>query len=380
MKKMLEDAINTSVVNPRHCLYFKDSKRECAITLVNAHRIYRLRGIKEHYQKSLDVHEGAHIRACLNTSFKKFLITYSLLSPSGYKPIQKDLLIIYNYEIVPFLEAFALYLQTNHSVTPKDLKEGIINELSTRDPTTFQIMSDLDIVLEKLKSKCRKKPIRSPFDIFSIVMNIIFSSINPIEDRIFDRYRLIEKLSEKEIPKWSKTNELTTFLTDFFEGNNHEVAFRGFYTAESLVLVYDFWHYIKQLIEEKKVAWTLIKRYIFAILSELDDEFAPIIYETDDLRKLENPRISQCLICRRISQKKFFKSTGDARFSFLDEIVVRLKNKKIKDSLKELRNDYTRLNKLKTKVFSKCPGNDVCIGKERCQLEDDLFNNLKEFF
>ena len=374
----LENAITSSVRNPRHCLYFKDSRKRCAFTLVNVHRIYRLRRIEDAYQKSLDVHEGTHVRACLSTAFKKFLITHSLLSPSKLNPLQRDLLTIYSHEIVPLLEGFAAHVQTNHSVTPPNLKQGITDSLSTHDPTSCQTMSDIDVVVEKITERCKRKPVKRPFDILSTIMNVVFSSANPVEDRISNRFRMIGELSDNEIPAWSKTKEMGRSLIELFERKGHSVTFRNFFTADSLVSTCDFWCYMKKLLKEADICDEIVRDHAFAILSELDDEFVPIIYETDDLDDLENTKIADCLIWRRIKAKKFFGSTTFLRSNVLTRIIKRLRNERVRHLLEGLQSDYSELSGLKHEVFSRCPGIRRCIGKDRCVLETAILNNLRQ--
>jgi hypothetical protein len=203
--EQLENSILTSTNNLRHCLYFHErGKNAVGKTLLSSNEAYQLENLGKH-QNSVTAHEQIHIISTLATQFKRSIVIEGLHSFSDNyefdryptnKSLSKassDFLFLYNSEIVPLLEAFALIYQCRLAATSIDLKDGILSEISMKNHALFNIMMDLEDLFERIKQKCTlKEDMSAP--LFFLLTNLIFSTPNVIDQRIFDRNRTLRDI------------------------------------------------------------------------------------------------------------------------------------------------------------------------------------------
>jgi hypothetical protein len=369
-------------------LYFRDPDGiRFASTIVSTNKVFRIKRPKkvdknmwEKYGESLLVHEVTHARSCLNTEFKRAIVISSLFSPIGFLR-EKDFFVIYNCEIVPILEALAIYNQVTNVATTAEFRQIILDHLKVHDPACSQLMEDFHNILGKFEGKFQR---RRKFDIFNIIMDLILSSPNPLKDRIYDRLRLIRDIPEGDIPAWKDTLDMQFFIAKCFRKDNRGIVSQNLFMRESYESLLYFWNGLKQLLREHSSDYAIeerVKEHIFAILSELDIAFAPIIYEVDDLEELRNREIIRCLMSESMSRNGFF-DTIRLNTGVLNRLISEAKSSErdYKRLLENLGRQLSKLDNLKKEAFSKCPGIEVCRAKSQCELEGNLWKAVKKVF
>mgnify|MGYP000029319009 CR=1 FL=1 len=365
----LERAIITSVRNPRHCLYFKEPRGvKVASTMVTTNEIFRLsrpegvgQEVWNRYEKSFLLHEVTHSRSCLNTEFRRALIISSIASPDLVEP--KEFFFVYNHEIVPFLEAFALYDQLLSDCTPEDLRAGVLEFLRVHNPAQLRIMVDINRIMKKFEKKLKKKA-----NIFDLILDSVFASPNPVEDRISERFKLIRNLPEEEIPELKDELELMNFLIEKFEKEGKVITSHVFFSYAGYSSILHFLDFLREL-------GVGLESCLFSVLNELDVAFVPIVYEVDDLEEIEARRISKCMMWEMIKDGSFFQ-TIPSQVKVLRKEIARVK--KCRRMLNDFIEVLLRLDNVKKSVFSKCPGIEFCRGREECMLKSKLFEEIRK--
>ncbi len=144
-----------------------------AKTLINSGEIYHL-DLTSEYERSVLVHEYIHFFSTTQTRFKR-IILYETLANKYIKSADfnfPDFHIIYELEVVPMLEMFAVFYQVESSATPQDLKEHLINQTALKPPF-LELMASLDEILDRMLEKCLNKNI-SRSDLFIVILRTIF--------------------------------------------------------------------------------------------------------------------------------------------------------------------------------------------------------------
>jgi len=380
-EESLENALITSIHNPRHCLYFREKNKTQAVgkTLLNANESYQLEELGEH-QMSVVSHEQFHIISTNLTQFKKVLLLSSIVTPyeipnfsewpvkvSSFKS-STDFQLIYNSEIVPFLEVFALLYQCRLGITSIDLKEAIIDELSFSNPGLYGMMIDLEDLFERIMAKCKTKEYMSA-GIFSLLANLVFSSPDITRDRVFDRFRLLRDM--EKITEWHDFNKIAKYLRDYLYSNGFATISLSLGSAEGIVSTAKFIHSIKEISSPEGV----LKPFLFGILSEVDPQIGRISYSCKDLHALEGKKINHCYMGNIWENKAALKSL-EILIGNTEELLKNSKYSGQYSLLKEFDADVKKLVAIKKKVFKSCPGPKYCKGKSECQIFDQLYREV----
>jgi hypothetical protein len=281
-------------------LYFLEKgKNAVGKTLLSSNEVYQLENLGKH-QTSITAHEQIHIISTLATQFKRSIVTEGLHSVSDNYEFDKyptnkslskassDFLFLYNNEIVPLLEAFALIYQCRLAATSVDLKEGILSEISMKNHALFNIMMDLEDLFERIKQKCTlKEDMSAP--LFFLLTNLIFSTPNVMVQRVFDRYRTLRDI--QNIPEWDDYKKISGNLRDYLNTNDYQTVSLNLGSEESILGTAYFLDNIKKNMPEDREK---IKPYLFGILSELDPQLGRICYSCKNLETLEDKKINHC--------------------------------------------------------------------------------------
>jgi len=393
----LENAIITSLENPRHCLYYREPKDRTKIakTLINASEIYEL-PIHERYEISINAHEQTHIISANQTQFKRMMVLeginpsldvtrFSFPMKVKYDRSLTDLNLIYNSEVEPFLEAFATIYQCRLQATPNDLKEYLLIQFYSSKPSLYALSIDIEEIFEKImakyegKGKMIVKALNKQVDkvylspaIFGMIMNLTFSTPNIINERILDRFRLIRDI--EKIPKWKNFEEITEYFIRYFQEHHFSVSFMSLGTPESIL---NSAYFLSEIKNADFVQETL-EPYIFGLLSEIDTQFGRITYICDSLATLEGKRIKKCYM-GSVSRDLLFSSI-EVTIRNIDEMLQSRDKIYIKhfDLLREFREDLTKLKYIKEKTFNKCLRGKSCIEKTECPIKGGLCKAMLE--
>jgi hypothetical protein len=383
--EMLENAILSSISNPRHCLYYREPSDPNVIakTLINSNETYELKTIPE-YATSIHAHEQIHIVSTNQTQFKRIILLNSLCPPlerrklstapvkiTSYKPTV-DFLLLYNSEVIPYLEAFALLYQCRLRETPYELKEALIDELSIRNPAVYGLIIDIEDVFERILEKNKSPDIFSA-QIYALIANLVFSSSNIVNERVFDRFRLLREV--EGIPEWKTFNDIVTFFSDHFHKNNQNIIITTLGTAESIVETAQLLRTLKELAVNHSVE--IPKAFLFGILSEVDIQIGRISYFVDDLETLEGKRINRCYI-GDLAKTEHFLSALKVLFNNSGEMLQNEKYKQHRDLLIDFRKDVAEIMEIKKRIFQKCPGSKFCKNKAKCLIKGALHQEITD--
>ena len=391
----LENAIITSLKNPRHCLYFKE-KRAIAKTIINSAEIYELE-LSKKYETSVNAHEHVHVISANQTQFKRIMVLECVnpalriakfLLPLKVKLDRAltDFYLIYSSEVYPFLEAFAILYQCKLQATPSELKEHLLGELYRTNPALLALVVDIDDVFDRIMEKYRggkKTTVRAIGEeidkahldaaIFAMIMNLVFSTPDIVKERVFDRFRILREI--EKIPEWRGYEEIMKHFRNYFHENGLSVSFMPLGTPESIIGAATFLHELKKL----ELSQEDLEPYIFGLLSEIDTQFGRITYVCDSLKTLEGKRIKKCYM-GSISSNILFSSI-DVTIRNIDEM---LRDEKYRiyaeyfNLVKEFRNDLVRLRQIKENIFRKCPREKHCIGRKDCAIREELCKEVLE--
>ncbi len=378
----LENSILTSTNNIRHCLYFLEKgKNAVGKTLLSSNEAYQLENLGKH-QISVTAHEQIHIISTSATQFKRQILLEGLHSISDNYEFDKyptnkslsktssDFLFLYNSEIVPLLEAFALLYQCRLAATSIDLKDNILSEISMKNSALFNIMMDLEDMFEQIKQKCTlKEDMSAP--LFFVLANLIFSTPNITDQRVFDRYRNLRDI--QSIPEWDDYKKIAEYLRDYLNSNGYQTVSLNLGTEESILQAANFLDALKRNIPKDRGK---IRPYLFGILSELDPQLGRISYSCKDFVILENKKINHCYM-GNLYEKGVLFETDRIVLNNTDEVLL---NKKYSDHLKVLSNykkDMELFFNIKKNVFQSCLHPEKCKGKEECPLRDKFLSELK---
>jgi len=320
----LENAIVTSITNPRHCLYFMEKGRTVAKTIINSAEMYELE-LREEYENSVHSHEFIHFISANQTNFKRMLVLEAL-TRSFVRG--SDFHFIYDHEVVPMLEAFAIFYQCAIPETPEDLREHIITQISVSQPSILRLMWDIKEFLEKLMEKCVLKIKYFPKSLFVILINAIFSTPNIVKERIFDRFRVLKDI--EKIPEWKEPTEIGAYIGKVLRQNGFSISSASYGAPESLVSCAFYLSELKNLLKNLDIDEELFERYIFGILSEIDLSFGGILYVCDSLKTLEGKRIKGCYM-GRIPKELLLSSTKHT----IKNLELALKNTKFRVLIQE---------------------------------------------
>lgn len=378
----LENSILTSTNNLRHCLYFLEKdKNAVGKTLLSSNEAYQLDDLGKH-QISVTAHEQIHIISTSATQFKRQILLEGLHSVSDTyefdnyptnKSLNKassDFLFLYNNEIVPLLEAFALVYQCRLAATFIDLKNGILSEISMKNHALFNIMMDLEDLFERIKQKCvLEEDISAP--LFFLLANLVFSTPNVIEQRVFERYRILRDI--QKIPEWNDYKKIAGYLRDYLNSNGYQTISLNLGSEESILGAAYFLENLKKSIPENREK---ITPYLFGILSELDPQLGRISYSCKDIKTLEGKKINHCYMGNLYEKGKLFE-TDRITLNNTDEVLFNKKYSDHSEGLRKYRKDMKLFFKIKKKVFQSCLHPEKCKGKEECQLRDKFLSELR---
>ena len=380
--ELLENSILTSTNNPRHCLYFLEKgKNAVGKTLLSSNEAYQLENLGKH-RISVTAHEQVHIISTSATQFKRQILLEGLHSVSDNYEFDKyptnkslskkssDFLLLYNSEIVPLLEAFALVYQCRLAATSIDLKDGILSEISMKNHALFNIMMDIEDLFERIKQKCvLKEDISAP--LFFVLANLVFSTPNVMAQRVFDRYRTLRDI--QNIQRWGDYKKIAGHLRDYLSSNGYQTVSLNLGSEESVLGAAYFLDNLKGNISEDREK---INPYLFGILSELDPQLGRISYSCKDLGTLEDKKINHCYM-GNLYEKGVLFETDRIILNNTDEVLF---NEKYSDHLKVLRKyrkDMELFFNIKKNVFQSCLYPKECKGKEECPLRDKFLSELK---
>jgi hypothetical protein len=381
----LENAIINSMNNPWHCLYFKDPSKpdyKIAITLINSNETYEL-DTREEYKLSIHAHEQFHVVSTIQTQFKRFVILYSIQPHFNYREYSgetinisipkysNDLLFVYTTEVVPFLEAFALFTQCRMQETPTDFKNYILSKLARDNPSLYGLVIELEDIIERIFKKGISLQHGTYEGLLLLVANLILSTPNIIENRVFDRYRLLREI--KKIPEWGTLNEISKFLREYFNQNNFSIVRTTIGTPEGIISAAEFLRAIKNV--KKEHGADSLELYLFGILSEIDARLGHISFTCDSLETLEGKRIDKCYMGQLAKDQQLLGALNVVNNN-INELIANEAYKIHKDNLTAFKEDIMRLIDIKRQVFQKCPGPDYCRGKSNCLLRNEFCEEI----
>ena len=383
--KMLENAILNSVGNPRHCLYFREANDPNIIakTLLNANETYELR-FSPTYALSIHAHEQIHIVSTNQTQFKRIILLNSVCPSLEMKSVSKtpvkitssksmvDFLLLYNSEVIPYLEAFAIMYQCKLKETPFDMKSALIDELSVKNPGLYGLVIDIEDVFERIAEKNKSAEIEKA-QVFALLGNLVFSSPDIVNQRVFDRFRLLREA--QRIPEWRTFREIASFFTDYLHDNKQDVIITTLGTDESIIETAQFMQVLKELTRQKGIK--IPQTFLFGVLSEFDMQIGRISYFVDNLETLEGKAINHCYL-GDIAKTNNFLSALKLVLNNTNELIEKEKFHQHLELLKEFRKDITSMLEIKEKVFRKCPGAAFCTGKTRCLIKETLCHEINE--
>jgi hypothetical protein len=376
--RSLQNAIIDSTENPRHCLYFREPADHDTIakTLVNSNETYELEVLQE-YETSVHSHEQFHVISSSQTQFKRWVIIDSIaplfkVENTPKYPIRivshtptVDFLLLYNSEIIPFLEAYATLFQCRLKETPTELRENIMNDLNVRKPALYGLLIDLEDVFEKVFEKGKSQEPNISGRVFALIANLIFSTPDITRERVFDRYRLLRDL--RRVPGWATFREIAGFLRDYLHENGHNTIHTALGSAEGVVDVARFFVSLKELAKDT----SLPEEFIFGVLSEIDIMMGRISYFCEDLESLEGKRIKHCYL-GDLQRSEHFLSGLAVLSNNIDELLRSDRYSDYRQSLLDLRRGVHTLMDVKKRVFLKCPGSPRCEGEPGCILVKEL--------
>jgi hypothetical protein len=383
---MLENAIVSSLRNPRHCLYYMEPKKPdiVAKTLINSNETYELE-IHPKFEVSIHAHEQIHIISSNQTQFKRIILFNSLkplfriegfsvfpIRVVSYKP-SVDFHLIYNSEVIPYLEAFAILYQCRLKETPSDLRESLIEDLLVKNPALYGLIIDLEDIFERILEKGKSIDANTYAQIFALVTNLVFSTPNIVKERVFDRFRLLREL--EDVPIWKNFNEIAGFLRNYFHENNYHITFTALGSPESILKTADFLFSLKKIVKNTSVG--IPKQFIFGVLSEIDIQLGRISYFCDNLENLEGRRINRCYL-GHLAKTKHFLSALKIMLNNANEMIQDKNYTQFKKMLIDFRNEIAKFIKIKTRVFENCPGPNYCKGRSDCMLRDILCQEVNE--
>ncbi|MBD3228458.1 MAG: hypothetical protein GF329_09740 [Candidatus Lokiarchaeota archaeon] len=228
----------------------------------------------------------------------------------------------------------------------------------------------IEDIFEKIKEKCVSNSDVS-IELYFVLSNLVFSTPDPINQRVFDRYRILRDM--EKIPEWKDYKKIAMHLRDYLASNGYDSISLNLGSEKGIIEMAYFLNKIKRCAPDDR---HVIQPYIFGILSELDPQLGRISYSVKDLKTLEGKRINHCYMGNLFENNLLFE-TDRIILNNIDEVI---RNKKYSDNLEVLRNyrkDMDKFFKIKKNVFQSCLYPGKCKGNEECPLRDKFLSELK---
>jgi hypothetical protein len=380
--RALENALLTSK-SSWHCLYFGSRNQGVAKTFLNSNRFYCLPTTMK-YENSIHLHEVVHTDGCQGlpqvAAYLASCISNAFGIPDRHDDHEFfDLMFVYNAEAVELFEAVAYHLQIASSATPLDLKEAIIADLKTHNPSRLSLTLQLNDTVNRMIS--RKVGSKTKDDLWKLPLSLVrlaCATKDWVKERVFDRFRVMRDLKPTEIPQWRNLDQLYNSLgARLLERRFQIVEMRS---PRSIVSDANLWVWFRRLISEMG-STTPLRPSIFGFLRQLDPTFGPIGFVCHSLETLSEKKVNYCNLGQNLRamnpNRHFQRRRADLKKVLSDKLIL---GSGAVPSLKSYELALHQLTSVKKEVAMMCPGLRHCKRESECRIEEEVYRRISQLW